>query len=148
MIGTYARIAAVALLAYAVVGLVVLGWGLAPIFYHAGVGLLFAFVGFWHSVNDETTRWMVGGLGVILVAVKVPMIVAPLLLWGGHLQHGPVEITCLVVGIASILAARYLPDGIRGRAEEPHEETLLVRRGDASAAGDRDQDPNDERQQE
>ncbi len=114
MIRTYARVAAVALLAYSVAGFFILGWGLLPTFYHAGVGLLFAVAGFYPR-NGKTVGMMVGGLGVLLIAVKIPTILTPLL-WGAHPQHGPIEITCLVVGITSILAAQYLPDGRRQRS--------------------------------
>jgi hypothetical protein len=107
MIRTYARIAAVVLLAVGVAGLVVLGWKTSAAFFHLGLGLLFAYAGFWQK-DTTTVRLLVGGLGVLLVAVKASIIVAPLT-WGGHPLHGPVEITCLVVGITSILAARYLP---------------------------------------
>ncbi len=123
MIRTYARIVAVALVAYSAVGFFILGWGLLPTFYHAGVGLLFAFAGFYQR-NGKTVGMMVGGLGVLLLVVKAPMILAPLL-WGAHPQHGPIEITCLVVGIASILAARYLP-GDTQRSEAQEEERSRV----------------------
>lgn len=79
------------------------------LYYHAGVGLLFLFVGY---ARLETTivRQMVRGLGVLLVAVKGVTILVSWLLPTPYFLHGPVEITCLVLGIASILAARYLPD--------------------------------------
>ncbi len=68
-------------------------------------------------------------------------------MWGSHLMHGPIEITCLVVGITSILAYRYLPDEIReeDRSKEPYEEALLARRGGTSAMEDQDQDHNYDR---
>jgi len=53
---------------------------------------------------------MVGGLGVLLVVVKAIIIATPLT-WGGPVKHDPIEITCLVLGITSILAAGYLTDG-------------------------------------
>lgn len=108
MVRTYARIAGVVLLALAVAGFSFWGWRLTANFYHAGVGLLFIYVGFW--LRDPTTiRQMVGGLGVLLVVVKTITIVTPLT-WGGPSKHGPIEITCLVLGITSILAARYLKE--------------------------------------
>ena len=68
---------------------------------------LFLYIGFVH--NDEVVvRRMVGGLGVLLLLVKLPTIVILLGIWGGHPLHGPVEITCLVLGVGSILAARFL----------------------------------------
>ncbi|MDP8946500.1 MAG: hypothetical protein M3N09_00135 [Actinomycetota bacterium] len=109
MIRTYARLAGVVLLALAVVGFSSLGWRVTASFYHAGVGLLFLYVGFW--LRDPTiVRQMVGGLGVLLVLVKAITTATPLT-WGGAAKHGPIEITCLVLGITSILAARYLKDG-------------------------------------
>jgi hypothetical protein len=84
MVRTYARIAGVVLLALAVVG--------------------------FSRQEAASVRQMVGGLGVLLVVVKVITIVTPLT-WGGPPKHGPIEITCLVLGITSILAARYLKDG-------------------------------------
>ncbi len=114
-IRTYARIAAVVLLALAVFGFWAWEWRVVPAFYHAGVGLLFLYVGF--LLKDTTTaRQMVGGLGALLLAVKAITILTPLT-WGGHALHGPIEITCLVVGVSSILAARYLPEDRRGRSE-------------------------------
>ena len=106
MIRTYAQVAAVLLVALAVVEFLGLSWTVASGFYHAGVGVLYAYVGFVQR-DAEGTRLMVGGLGVLLLLVKGVTIVVPLL-WGGAPLHGPIEVTCLVVGISSILAAKYL----------------------------------------
>jgi hypothetical protein len=57
--------------------------------------------------DPEALRQMVGGLGVLLLVVKVVTILVPLL-WQEPLHWGPIEVTCLLVGITSILAARYL----------------------------------------
>lgn len=108
VVRTYSRIAGVVLLAVAAVGLATFGWETVSVFFHAGVGLLFLYVGF-SGLEAASVRQMVGGLGVLLVVVKTITIVTPLM-WSGPPQHGSVEITCLVVGISSILAARYLPD--------------------------------------
>ncbi len=109
MVSTYARIAGAVLLMLAVVGFSFWGWRVTASFFHAGVGLLLLYVGFW--LPDPTTvRQMVGGMGVLLIVVKVITIAAPLT-WGGSARHGPIEFTCLVLGITSILAARYLKDG-------------------------------------
>ncbi len=75
-------------------------------FYHAEVGLLFRSVGLVHR-DEVVMRHMVGGLGVLLLTVKALTIVI-LLTCGRHPLHGPVEITCLVLGGVSILAARVL----------------------------------------
>ncbi len=115
MVRTYARVAGLVLLALAVIGLSFWGWRMTASFFHAGVGLLFFYVGFW--LRDSTTiRQMVGGLGVLLVLVKAITIMTPLT-WGGPAKHGPIEVTCLVVGISSILAARYLPADPPRRSE-------------------------------
>ena len=113
-IRTYARIAAIVLLAVAVFGFWTWEWRVVSTFYHVGVGLLFLYVGF--LIKDATiVHQMVGGLGVLLLAVKAITILTPLT-WGGHALHGPIEITCLVVGASSILAAIYLPDERPGRS--------------------------------
>ena len=148
MLRTYARIVAVALFAAALTGWLVPRWRADEVVFHAGLALLYIFVGFWPSLSAGTVRQMVGGLGVLLVVVKAIMILGPLM-WGSHLMHGATEITCLVVGIISIVASRYLPDEIRSdRAEEHPEEALEVRHGAPSAAEDQDHDPGDDRQQE
>ena len=107
-IAMYARIAGVVLLGVAAAGLLVPGWKGAAIVFHVGVGLLYVYVGFWLR-DAVSVRQMVGGLGVLLVVVKTITIFTPLT-WGGPPEHGPIEVTCLVVGLTSILAARYLPD--------------------------------------
>ncbi len=112
MLRLYAMVAAVALLATGVLGFSGL-WGFDPLssFYHMGVELLFAYAGFWQG-DTAAVRQIVGGLGVLLLVVK-PVTVLAALVWTGRLEHGPVEITCLVLGVGSILAARYLPDETR-----------------------------------
>ena len=114
-ITTYARIAAVVLLAVAALGFSTWDWRVVSVFYHAGVGLLFLCVGFLLK-DTIIVRQMVGGLGVLLLAVKAITILTPLT-WGGHALHGPVEITCLAVGVSSVLAAKYLPEDRPGRSE-------------------------------
>ncbi len=117
MIRTYARIAAVVLLVVAIAGLVVLDWSTSAVIYHLGLGLLFAYVGFL-APNHGHVRRMVMGLGVLVLGVKALMVLA---VWVGygHLEHGPVAVTCLVVGISSILAARYIPDDHDGGGGAP-----------------------------
>lgn len=105
----YARIAAVFLLAMAAFGFFTWEWRVVSAFYHVGVGLLFLHAGF--LLEDAiVVRRMVGGLGVLLLAVKAITILTPLT-WGGDALHGPIEVTCLLVGVSSVLAARYLRDG-------------------------------------
>ena len=78
-------------------------------FYHAALGIMFLYVGFLERDRDSV-RLEVGGLGVIVLVSKSLMILA-LLLAFGYLEHSPMAVTCFVVGISSLLAARYLPDG-------------------------------------
>ncbi len=75
--------------------------------FHLGVGSLFAYVGFFQQ-DISIVRTVVGGLGLLLLLVKGVVIVVPLL-WGEPPLLAPIEITCLVVGLLSVLAARYLP---------------------------------------
>ncbi len=109
MIRTYARIVAVVLIALALLGLAVLGWSMSEILYHGGLGLLFAVAGFWQR-DATSVRIMVGGLGGVVTTIKAVEIAAAWVLPAVPLYLGPHEITCITVGIASLLAARYLPD--------------------------------------
>jgi len=83
-------------------------WGFVPVSYHGGVGLFFLLAGF-SRLGTTTVRQMVGGLGVLLALVNGAAVLVTWLLPMEYL-HGPIEITGLVVGVASILAAMYLPD--------------------------------------
>jgi hypothetical protein len=105
----YARAAAVVLLVTGVVGFSRV-WGFDPLtgFYHVGIGLLFAYAGFAQQ-DTVSVRQIVGGLGVLLLMVKAATVLLTLVVYG-RFEHGPVEVTCLVLGVGSILAARYLPD--------------------------------------
>jgi len=106
---TYAQIAAIFLLAVAAFGFFTWEWRVVSTFYHAGVGFLFLYVGFVPE-DPIVVRRMVGGLGVLLLVVKAATILTPLA-WRGDPLHGPIEVTCLAVGISSVLAARYLRGG-------------------------------------
>jgi hypothetical protein len=112
-IASYARIAGVLLLATAAVGLVGWDWGAASASYHAGLGLFFLFVGF-SRLEVTTLRQLVGGFGVLLVLVGGVAILASWMLPMRYL-HDPIEITSLIVGVASVLAASHLPDRRRKR---------------------------------
>jgi hypothetical protein len=102
----YARIAAIALVALGLLGFSeLIDWASPASFFHLMLGVLYAWVGFLHPRGD--VRELVGGLGVLLVVIKSVVILAPLL-WGESPLKGPIEITCLVVGLISIVAARYL----------------------------------------
>jgi hypothetical protein len=113
MIRQYARVAAVVLLATGAVGFSKV-WGFDPLtsFYHVGIGVLFAYAGFFQA-DATTVRQIVGGLGVLLLVIKAATVLAALVVYG-RFEHGPVEITCLVLGAGSVLAARYLRDGEPG----------------------------------
>ncbi len=93
-----------------------LGFDPPEVIYHAGLGLLFLFLGF-RQVDPYILRQAIGGLGVWVLVIKSVMIVA-LLVAFGYIEHFPLALTCFVVGISSILAARYLPDGRSSGEEE------------------------------
>src|ERR687890_371078 len=106
-ITTYAQLAGIALLVVAAAGAALFGWGGAATFSHASVGFLFLYVGV-SGLESATVRRMIGGLGALVVVVTAVVILASWLLPLQYL-HGPIEVTGLIVGVASILAARYLP---------------------------------------
>lgn len=110
MLRTYARLAALVLIALSLAGFIdVLGWNPLASLFHLGVGLFFAYAGFLQP-DLVVVRRFVGGLGVLLLLVKLVTIFTPLA-WGDHTRHGPIEITCLIVGITSILVASKRPQG-------------------------------------
>ena len=105
----YARAAAVVLVSVGLAGFGdALSWNLPTSVYHLSMGLLFAYVGLFVR-GRETVRRMIGGLGVLLLVVKGVTIFVPLL-WGGYPLWGTMEVTCLVLGIGSVLAAGFLRD--------------------------------------
>ncbi len=113
MIRTYARIASIVLLALAVIGFWLLEWRPGTAIYHAGLGLLFAYAGFLQK-DPVAVRGMVGGLGVLVLGIKAVQVLMAWPVPATPLHLGPIELTCIVVGIASLLAARYLPDRTPG----------------------------------
>ena len=112
MVGTigikaYARIVGILLLFIALMGITgLISTAFPAEFFHASVGAIFAYLGFLQP-DAEVVRQGVGGMGILLLVVKVVVIFLPLL-WGGSLLHGPIELTCLVAGVLSIFAAKYL----------------------------------------
>ena len=74
--------------------------------FHASVGAFFALLGFLQR-DAEALRQVIGGMGVLLVIGK-GIILFILLAWGEAPFHGPIEITCFIAGVLSILAARHL----------------------------------------
>ena len=117
MIRTYARIVGILLVLVGLLGATgVIATALPAEVFHGVMGLFFVYLGFLQR-DVEVVRDVVGGIGVLLVLVKGVIILGPLL-WGEAPYHGPVEITCLVVGISSILAARFFRTECR-RGGEP-----------------------------
>lgn len=119
VVRTYARI----------VGLILVVAGLGGLFYlprlffipdlslgescfHLATGTIFAYLGFFQP-DEEVIRPVVGGLGVLLLLGK-GTIISTGLLWGEAHLFGPTEITCIVFGITSVLAAKYLRYGASG----------------------------------
>ena len=119
LIRTYARI----------VGLILVVAGLGGLFYlptfffipdlslgescfHLATGTIFAYLGFLQP-DEKVIRPVISGLGVLLLLGK-GIILATGVLWGTAHLFGPTEITCLVFGATSLLAAKYLPYGTSG----------------------------------
>jgi hypothetical protein len=117
-IAAYVRIARLVLLAIAAVGLVSWDWSAASVFYHAGLGIFFLYVGFFR-LGITSVRQMVGGLGVLMVLVSGMAILATWWLPTSFVL-GPIETTGLIVGVTSMLAARYLPDDLPHKARRRH----------------------------
>lgn len=106
MIRMYASVAGIVLVSLGLAGFVgIMEMDLPANVFHLCMGGMFIYLGFFQR-DVEVVRKMVGGLGVLLLSVKGVVIVAPLL-WGEPPLLAPVEITCLVVGLFSVLAARY-----------------------------------------
>jgi hypothetical protein len=109
MIRTYARTFGILLL---LIGL----WGSSGVigpatnFYHMVVGAFFVYLGFLQR-DTEIVRQVVGGIGVLLVFAMGSAVVVLLLLSENLLLVllEPIEVVYLVLGISSILAAKYLP---------------------------------------
>ncbi len=110
MVRLYARLVAVALLALALAGFLgMLNVAAIENFYHAALGIIFLYVGFLQRERRHV-RPEVGGLGMVTLVSKSLMVLV-LLVGFGHLEHSLFAVTCFVVGISSLLVARYLPDG-------------------------------------
>jgi hypothetical protein len=107
MVRTYASTAGLVLVSLSLAGFVgTTQMELPANVFHLGVGSMFVYLGFFQR-DAEVVRRMVGGLGVLLLSVKGVVILVPLL-WGEPPLFAPVEVTCLVVGLLSILVARHL----------------------------------------
>ncbi len=112
----YAQIAAVVFVVLGLAGFVFasvnysgfFGPGVPENLMHLLVGLGFGYLGFW-PWDAAAARTIAGGMGALLLVGKGMLIAGNL--WGGQNPFSSVtEVVCVVVGIASILAAMYLPD--------------------------------------
>lgn len=73
---------------------------------HLGVGVLFAYFGFF-TRDIGATRLFVGGMGVLLLISKAYLFIIRWLS-GEPPFGGLTHVVCLVIGISSILVVRYL----------------------------------------
>lgn len=110
MLRAYTLVIGVALLGFSLVGFAeVLNTTLGGDFYHLGFGTLFLLAGLTlGEAWQQELRLVVGGLGTFMVLSVMP------LFWYAYvfeLGHRPVQLTCSTVGVLSILAALFLPDG-------------------------------------
>lgn len=104
MVRPFARIVGMVLVSLGLAGIVDVA--VAASFFHETVGGIFVYLGFWQR-DAAVVRQVAGGMDVLLLVVKVVTIFSPWLLGEAPL-HGPVEIPCLIAGLLSIPAARYL----------------------------------------
>ncbi len=105
----YARLVAVVLIFLAVASSDhTLGWSWLPTVLHLILAAFFAYAGLF--VRDrEAVHGIVEGLGWLLVVVKG---ISTLGLWalGEVVLWNPIEWTCVLIGVSSILVGRYLRD--------------------------------------
>lgn len=114
---TYARVVGSVLVLVGLVGLTSLAGllflptlNLVESFFHVSLGLMFVYVGSLHR-DAEVIRFVVRGLGVLLIMGKAVVIGTGLLLGDRHNLFHPIEVVCVVVGIGSVLVAAFLePD--------------------------------------
>ncbi len=110
LIRTYSLVVGVAFVLLSLAGFTnLVGWDPPANIFHLAVGITFVCLGFFLR-DAETVSLAVGGIGALLVVGKAIIIVVPLLVGRASL-HRPIEVTCLVIGLLSVLAARYLRDG-------------------------------------
>ncbi len=110
LIRTYSLVVGMAFVLLGLAGFTnLVGWDLPANLFHLAVGITFACLGFFLR-DAQTVRLTVGGIGTLLVLGKAIILVIPLLL-GRASFHLPIEVTCLVIGLLSVLAARYLRNG-------------------------------------
>ncbi len=110
LIRTYSLLVGIAFVLLGLAGFTnLVGWDPPANIFHLFVGVTFVCLGFFLR-DAQTVRLTVSGIGALLVVGKAIIIVIPLLL-GRAYFHRPIEVTCLVIGLLSVLAARYLRDG-------------------------------------
>ena len=111
MLKTYARVAGSVLLLVGLAGFSVLPkLSAAESFFHLAVGALFAYLGFWQR-DPVVVRRVVGGMGVLLLLSKGAVVAVALLVGDEEPLFGPVEVVCFVIGLLSVLVARFWKDG-------------------------------------
>ncbi len=81
---------------------------MTAVLFHLALGALFGCIGFLQP-DGPYLRQTVGGLGLMLVLGMGTALAFSLLMWE-PLLSGPTRVTGWVVGLASIPAARYLPN--------------------------------------
>ena len=110
MIGirTYAFVAGLVLILFGLSGFVSLtGVSVGESAFHVLIGAFFIFLGLGPR-DVELVREMVSVGGIALIVAKV--IVDGLSLANGDISFlRPIELACLLIGILSVVAARYLP---------------------------------------
>lgn len=113
----YARLVAVGLIFLGVASSEhTLGWSWLPTAFHLILAALFAYAGFF--VRDkETVQDFLEGFGWLLAVVKG---ISALTLWalGEVVLWNPIEWTCVLIGVSSILVGRYLRDPLPTREHE------------------------------
>lgn len=87
------------------------GSGPAGSLFQISAGALFIFAGLVQR-DPVVSRRFVGGMGVLLLFGAGATVCARLLLEGGARVLGPVQASCLVVGLLSVLVARRAEPGV------------------------------------
>ncbi len=102
----YTRVAAVVLVGVGLLGATnVLEFRSAVNISHLVAGLMYTYLGFLQR-DEVTLRFMLAGMGLLLLASKLVLIVSPLFV-GAPSLRGPIEITCVLIGLLSLWAFWY-----------------------------------------
>lgn len=109
-LGVYARTVGVILLCYSLIGFAeAIHTTLAGDFFRLGLGTFFLYLSVrFGKAKEWELRTLVGAIGVLTL-----LMVTPVVWWAYYfsLGHRPIEFTAMAVGLASILAATFLPVG-------------------------------------